>query len=251
MRQRKPACGTWINLTDPAVAELAGIAGFDWVMIDSEHNPVTEEQIQGLLYACAPFDMTAVVRVRSNAEDHVKWVLDAGAGGVLIPSLRDAADARHAVSIAKYHPLGRRGFGPNRASGFGSRPEYASSANENVVLIGQVELKSAVEEVDAIAQTEGLDGIWIGPADLAQSLGHPGELDHPEVRSAIGQVIEAANRHGMPWGIPTVRPEDFERYVGLGGLIMTLGSDTRVLRGQFEALHGIAGKIVRNREGNE
>lgn len=244
IRERQPAIGTWLNLSDPAVAEIAGIAGFDWVMIDSEHNPVTEAQIQGLLYACAPFDMTAVVRVRANREEHVKWVLDAGAGGIIIPSLRDAADARHAVEIAKYHPLGGRGFGPNRASGFGSRPDYARLANQDVVLIGQVELASAVEEVDAITSLEGLDGVWIGPADLAQSLGHPGELDHPDVRAAIDRIIASANRNGKPWGTPTVRPEDLERYIQRGGSLMTFGSDTRILREQFDALSRTAGKIT-------
>jgi 2-keto-3-deoxy-L-rhamnonate aldolase RhmA len=245
IQQKRPAAGLWINLSDPAIAELAGIAGYDWVMIDTEHNPITEAHVQGLLYACSAFDMTPVVRVRSNSEEQVKWVLDAGAGGVVIPSMRDAADARHAVEITKYHPLGRRGFGPNHASGFGARSlEYLQSANSDVLLIGQVELASAVAEIDAITQIEGLDAIWIGPADLAQSLGHPGRLDHPDVRSAISRVIEEAQQHQKPWGIPTGTQEDFESYVRRGGLVMTLGSDTRVLRGGFENLSNQAKQIT-------
>lgn len=245
IHERQPGIGLWINLSDPAIAELAGIAGYDWVMIDTEHNPMTEAQVQALLYACSGFDMTPVVRVRFNSEEQVKWVLDAGAGGVVIPSMHDAADARHAVEITKYHPLGRRGFGPNHATGFGSRSvEYLRTANSDVLLIGQVELASAVAEIDAIAQIDGLDAIWIGPADLAQSLGHPGQLGHPDVRNAISQVIESAHRHHKPWGIPTATPDDFENYVRRGGIVMMLGSDTRVLRGGFENFSNKAKEIL-------
>ena len=227
---KKPACGFWINLADPAIAEIAAIAGFDWIMIDTEHNPLTESEVQAMLYALGRYPTAGVVRIRSNREEHVKWVLDAGASGVIVPSLRDAADAREAVKICKYHPLGQRGFGPNRASGFWSNADYVRTANERILLVGQVELVSAVNDIDQICGTAGLDAIWIGPGDLAQSLGHPGQADHPEVSAVIDSVIAVANARRMPWGIPTASTADYKRYVARGAVLLTLGSDTRLLR---------------------
>jgi 2-keto-3-deoxy-L-rhamnonate aldolase RhmA len=230
IRERRPAVGMWINLSDPGVAQIAALAGYDWVMIDTEHNPFTESQVQGLLHALGGFDVTAIVRVRANREEHVKWILDTGAGGVVIPSIRDTADARQAVEISKYFPLGRRGYGPNRASHFWTRgKEYTANANQETLLICQIELASAVAEVDQICQVPGIDGVWIGPTDLAQSLGHLGDAQHPEVQAAIERVIESANRHGLPWGIPTANVQDYETYVQRAGVLMTLGSDSRLL----------------------
>jgi len=155
----------------------------NWVLIDTEHNPLTESHVQGLLYALSGSDVTGMVRVRANREEHVKWVLDAGAGGVIIPSVENAADARHAVEICKYHPLGRRGYGPNHASGFWSRTtEYLANANRDIVLICQIELASAVAEVEEICRIEGIDGIWIGPTDLAQ-IARPSGRPQPSRRS--------------------------------------------------------------------
>lgn len=230
VRNGKPVRGFWINLSDPAIAQIAAIAGYDWVMIDTEHNPLTESDVQGMLYAVAGHKTAAVVRIRSNREEHVKWVLDAGASGIIIPCLRDGGDAREAVAICKYHPLGRRGFGPNRATGFWSNSSYVRTANERVMLIGQVELASAISDIDQICGTPGLDAIWIGPGDLAQSLGHPGEPDHQDVSVAIDQIISAANAYRMPWGIPVGSAADYKRYVSKGAVLLTVGSDTRLLR---------------------
>jgi 2-keto-3-deoxy-L-rhamnonate aldolase RhmA len=227
----RPAIGFWINLGDAALADLAGVAGYDWVMIDTEHNPFVESDVQAMVYAAAASDVSCVVRVRANREDHVKWVLDCGASGVIIPGIRDVEDARNAVQIAKYHPLGARGFGPNRASNYFTRgDEYTSGANGRVMLICQIELASAVEQVELIAQVEGIDALWIGPTDLAQSLGRMGQPKHPDVVAAADRVIECARRYGKPWGMPTSAVEDFEHYTNRGGTLMVLGSDTGLLR---------------------
>lgn len=228
--KKQPAIGMWINLSDPGVAQLGAQCGYDWLMIDTEHNPLTEGHVQTLIYAASAYNSTVVVRVRGNQEEHVKWVLDCGAGGVLIPVLRDAKDARHAVDICKYGPLGSRGFGPNRASGFWSNTDYVGSANRNVFLICQIELASAVEVADEICCVKGLDGVWIGPGDLAQSLGHLNDPAHPEVQGAIARVIEAANRHGIAWGMPVGSSEECKRRIHSGGTLMVLGSDTRLIR---------------------
>lgn len=240
--RREPAIGMWINLADPGVAHLGAVCGYDWLMVDTEHNPFTESQVQALLYAASAYDTTVVVRVRGNQEEHVKWVLDCGAGGILIPVLRDAADARKAVEICKYAPAGARGFGPNRASGFWANTNYVASANRNIFLIGQIELASAVDAADEICRVEGLDGIWIGPGDLAQSLGHLDNPSHPTVQAAIDRVIEVANRTGKPWGLPVGTPADCRRYMDRGGLLMALGSDTRFIRaGAMQMLKDVRG----------
>lgn len=237
IRKKQPAVGMWINLCDPAVVQIAALADYDWVMIDTEHNPFTESQVQGLLHALGDSEVSSVVRVRANRDDNIKWVLDAGAGGVLIPGIKDAADARLAVQFSKYHPLGMRGYGPNRASGFWSNIEqYNARANQDIILICQIELASAVAEIDEICQIPGIDGLWIGPTDLAQSLGHLGKPQHREVQAKIDEIIEAANQSGMPWGIPTGLIEDYQGYVKRGGTVMTLGSDTRFLKAEATRL---------------
>jgi len=228
--EKQPAIGLWINLSDPGVAHLGAECGYDWLMIDAEHNPLTEAHVQALIYGASAYDTTVVVRVRGNQEENVKWVLDCGAGGVLIPVIRDANDARHAVEICKYAPLGSRGFGPNRASSFWSDTEYVASANRNIVLICQIELASAVEAADEICSVKGLDGVWIGPGDLAQSLGHLNDPAHPAVQAAIERIIQAANRHGMAWGMPAGNAEEYKRRIQSGGTLMVLGSDTRLIR---------------------
>ncbi len=253
IREGKPALGMWVNLCDPGVVQLAALAGYDWVIIDNEHNPLTEAQVQGMLHAVGGYDVQTIVRVRANREEHVKWVLDSGAGGVIIPGARDAADARRAVEICKYHPLGSRGYGPNRASGYWTRgKEYTASANEEILLICQIELASAVAEVDEICRIDGIDGFWIGPTDLAQSLGHLGDAENPEVVAAIDRIIEAANRHGMPWGMPIGSVEACKSHVERGGTIIVLGSDSRMIRQTGSGLvekarnildaHGLRGK---------
>ena len=231
IRKKQPAVGMWINLCDPAVPQIAALSGYDWVMIDTEHNPFTESQVQGLLHALSGSDVGTVVRVRANGREHITWVLDAGAGGIIIPGIQDAADARRAVQLSKYHPLGMRGWGANRASGFWSHIErYKARANQDIILICQIELASAVAEIDEICEIPGIDALWIGPGDLAQSLGHPGNSGHPEVQAKIDEIIEAANRSGRPWGIPTALAKDYEQYVKRGGTVMILGSDTRFLK---------------------
>ena len=231
IRESKPAVGMWINLCDPGVAQIGALAGYDWIMIDVEHNPLTESQVQGLLQALAGYDVQSIVRVRANRPEHVEWVLDSGAGGVMVPMMQSAAEFRQCVEICKYHPLGMRGYGPNRASGYWTRgKEYVAASNDDILLIPQIEHLGAVADIDEICQIEGIDGILIGPGDLAQSLGHLENPQHPEVQATIEQIIKAANRHGKPWGIPVGTIEAYKEYVERGGTVMLLGSDTRMLR---------------------
>ena len=220
-----------LNMADPAAAQIAALAGYDWIMIDNEHNPLTEAQVQGLVHAVQGFDVQTIVRIRANREEHVKWVLDLGAGGVIVPALQSVDEVRHAVEICKYHPLGLRGYSPNRASGFWHfRQEYLDRANRDILLICMIEHVAAVRDIDAICQVEGVDALWLGPADLAQTLGHLGDPLHADVTAAVDKVIEAAERHGKPWGLPVGDVEQLDAYVRRGATVLVIGSDTRMVR---------------------
>ncbi len=230
LAERKPALGCWITLTDPAIAIMLARAGYDWVMIDTEHNPFTEAQVQGVIHALRGTDVTAIVRVRSNAPADIEWILDAGAGGIIVPMAENAEDVAQAIRAAKYHPLGERGYGPLRATDFwADTAEYNARANTEVLLICQIERSGAVDDIEQIVQMPGLDGIWIGPGDLAHSLGHMGDVGHQDVQEAMTKIINAANHHGKPWGIPVRTVEDLMRYVNQGAILMTLGSDSFLL----------------------
>jgi len=230
LEEKQPSIGGWITLCEPSVGIIFSHAGFDWVVIDTEHNPFTEAQVQGLIHAMRDSDMTPIVRVRSNDPAHFKWVLDCGAGGLLVPFITDAADVKRAVEAAKYWPLGVRGYGPTRAVDFGAhRKEYLDKANTDILLIIQIERQSALDDIEEIAQIEGLDGIWVGPNDLAQGLGHFGDIGHPEVQEAIGKIIATANKYGKPWGFPVACVEDYIKYAKQGAKLMTVGTDANLL----------------------
>ncbi len=230
LAERKPSLGCWITLADPAIAIILARAGYDWVMVDTEHNPFTEVQVQAVIHALRGTDVTPIVRVRSNDAAHIEWVLDTGAGGIIVPMAENAEDVAQAIRVAKYHPLGERGYGPLRATDFwADGTEYNVRANAEVLLICQIERAGAVGDVEQIVQMPGLDGIWIGPGDLAHSLGHMGDVEHPDVQAAIAKIISTANRYGKPWGIPVRTVEDLMRYVKQGAVLQTLGSDSFLL----------------------
>ena len=230
LSEKKPAVGAWLTLADPSIAIILAHAGFDWVMVDNEHNPFTETQVQGFIHALRGTDVSCIVRVRGNDPSHIKWVLDAGADGIIVPWLENAGDARRAVDAAKYHPLGKRGYGALRATDFWEhKQEYDNHANQQVLLICQIERISAVKDIDEIAQMPGIDALWIGPTDLAQSMGLVAEPNHPEVKDCIARIMAAANKHGKAWGIPVGSVAEFMWYVEQGGTLMTVGSSSSML----------------------
>ena len=230
LKEGRPAIGCWITLTDPGIGIILHNAGVDWVMVDTEHHPFTEADVQGIIQALRPTETSCVVRVRGNDPAHIKWVLDTGADGIIVPMLESAEDAQLAVKAAKYHPLGGRGYGPLRATQFwADKQAYDVNANEQILLICMIEHPGAVRDIDRIAQMPGIDGLWIGPDDLSHAMGHLGNAKHPDVKLAISQVIDAANQHGKPWGIPVGDMETLVHYVNRGGLIMTVGSSSNLL----------------------
>ena len=178
-REGKPALGVWVSTGDPYVVESLGRAGFDWVLIDMQHGMgIDVGRAVACLQALSGAEAVALVRLPWNQPEYFQWVLDAGAQGVLVPLVNTPEDARRAVQACRYPPLGNRSFGPNRARLYG--PDYFERANDEVALLVQVETREAVEQAEAIARVEGVDALYIGPADLAISMGLPPGLDVQE-----------------------------------------------------------------------
>src|SRR5580693_9462414 len=192
MAAGQPALGISLTIPDAFVAELVGAAGFDFVLIDTEHSPITIDQLQTMLVALRTSPSTSFVRPAANDPALIKTILDLGAEGVVVPEVHDAASAAAAVAATRYPPAGRRGFGPRRAARLeGGRPTYLRRADQEVAAFVMIEHPEAVADIDAILSTPGLDGIMVGPADLAVGMGHLLELDHADPVAAIQRVFDA------------------------------------------------------------
>jgi 2-keto-3-deoxy-L-rhamnonate aldolase RhmA len=198
----KTVVGTCITFTDYTITEaLTRVLDFVW--IDTEHNPLSLERVQGHILATRGTETTPIVRVAANDPVLIKPVLDIGAAGVIVPLVKTADDVRLAVSACKYPPEGIRGFGPRRPSGFGARggPEFCKAANEAIITIVQIEQAEALRNLAEILAVPGLTSIVVGPNDLAASLGYTGQPRHPEVLRAIESVIAQARTAKVPMGI--------------------------------------------------
>jgi 2-keto-3-deoxy-L-rhamnonate aldolase RhmA len=183
-----------------------------------------------MLIALRSSESTVLVRPTANDPAQIKQILDLGAEGLVVPEVDDAAAAAAAVAAAKYPPLGRRGFGPRRAARLdGGRPAYLARADDEVAVLVMIESAAAVADIDAILKTPGLDGIMVGPADLAVSLGHLHELGHPDVRAAITAVRDACQRQSVPFGIFAGTEQAAREWSAAGTGFMTIGADTQFL----------------------
>jgi 4-hydroxy-2-oxoheptanedioate aldolase len=195
------ALGTWITLLDPAVPELIAGAGFDLLIVDGEHGPAATADLARILIAARASEVPVLYRVGANEPVRIMHALDAGASGVVVPQIRTVADAERAVAWCRYPPVGLRGIAPRRASGYGrGTAAYMGAANALVTCCIQIETREALADLDAILAVPGIDTVLIGPNDLAASLGHIGELAHPEVEAAIRHVGERGQAAGVPVG---------------------------------------------------
>src|SRR5947207_959013 len=177
----RPQIGLWSTLSSNYSVEVIAGAGFDWILLDTEHSPVDVENLLGQLQAAAPYPTHSVVRVPWNDMVTIKRVLDIGAQSLLIPYVSTAEEAAAAVSYTRYPPKGVRGVaGTTRATRFGRIKDYAKRAHEELCLLVQVETQAGLDAIDAICGIEGIDGVFIGPADLHASLGHTGEIANPK-----------------------------------------------------------------------
>ncbi|QEE35522.1 HpcH/HpaI aldolase/citrate lyase family protein [Octadecabacter sp. SW4] len=233
--------GVWLTLANPIAAEIAGRAGFDWCLIDAEHGPNDIPLILAQLQALAGTPAQAVVRVPIGQDWVLKQVLDLGAQTIMVPMVNTGADAARAAAAMRYPGAGVRGMGAAlaRASRYGEIVDYVASANDQICLIAQVESRAAIENIDAIATTTGVDCVFIGPDDLSADMGFPGEPDHPEVLAAIDHAIARITAAGKAAGIVAFDPAQFAGLVQKGVSFLGMGGDSLLLQ---QALHDLAGK---------
>ena len=230
--------GLWLGLADPYAAELCATSGFDWLLIDGEHAPNDLRSMLAALQAVAPYPVHPVVRIPEGSTALIKQVLDIGATTVLVPMVDSAEQARALVRAMRYPPQGVRGVGSGlaRSSRWNAYPNYLHEANDRVCLLVQVETVAGLAELDAIAGVDGVDGVFIGPADLSASMGYLGQPTHPEVRKAIDAAITAIARVGKAPGILCTDETLARHYLQLGARFVAVGVDTTLLATATRAL---------------
>lgn len=208
LKNNQLTIGSWISIGHTGIVEVMASAGFEWLVIDFEHTSMNYETIQNLIITIQSKNIKALVRVSKNEEVVIKKVLDMGADGIIVPMIKDEMDAIRAVEFAKYPPIGKRGVGLFRAQGYGLKfEEYKKWVNEDLVIIAQIEHYEAVENIEEIIKTEGIDGVIIGPYDLSSSLGFPGEYNKVEVKEAIAKVLECCKRYNIPSGFHVIETD--------------------------------------------
>jgi 4-hydroxy-2-oxoheptanedioate aldolase len=233
----KPQIGLWSSLSSNYTVEVIAGAGFDWILLDSEHSPADIENLLTQLQAAAPYPTHPVVRIPWNDMVTIKRVLDIGAQSLLVPYVSTADEARAAVSYVRYPPAGVRGVaGTTRATRFGRVADYARRAHEEICLLVQVETQRALDNIEAISAIDGVDGIFIGPADLHASLGHPGEIANPKVKPLIDDAIRRIRKSGKAPGILTPNEADARHWLECGALFVAVGADVGILARGAEAL---------------
>lgn len=232
LKEGEPSIGLWLSLASANVAEALAHTGFDWLCIDMEHAPNDSDDVVAQLRAIAAAHLPTepIVRVPAREGWLVKRVLDAGARTLMFPNIESAADAAHAVRLTRYPgadaPDGLRGVaGVVRAAAFGARRDYVQSANTQIATIVQIESARALEDVDAIAATPGVDCLFVGPADLAASLGHLGDSKHSDVQAAMARITAAAAKAGIPAGIFAMDVAAARAYRDAGFTVIALASD--------------------------
>ena len=230
--------GIWLTSGAGVLAELAGHAGFDWCLIDGEHGPNTVSEMLPQLQALAISGTQAVVRVANPEAWMIKQALDLGCQTVLVPMVDDASTAKAMARAMRYPPQGNRGMGAAlaRATSFGAITDYPHTANDQMCLLVQAESAQAVAHIDEIAATEGVDGVFVGPADLSADMGYPGQPDHPEVERAIDHLIARTVAAGKIAGIITFDESRLNEYAKKGVTFLGVGGDMMVLNSALRAL---------------
>lgn len=230
--------GLWCTLSTGFAAEVVAGAGFDWLLLDTEHSPGDVLTVMSQLQALSGFpNVSPVVRPAANDPVLIKRFLDVGAQSLLIPYVQSADEARAAVAAVRYPPHGMRGVSAlTRATQFGRYTNYLKSAGEEIALLVQIETQTGLDALESIAAVDGVDGVFIGPGDLAASLGHIGNLSHPVVVSAVEDAIARIAAVGKPSGILTGEPEFAARCIGLGAGFTAVGVDAGLLARSAEAL---------------
>jgi 4-hydroxy-2-oxoheptanedioate aldolase len=237
LARRELQIGLWSTLCSSLGAEIIAHSGFDWILLDTEHSPNELPDLVSQLQAMGRGTASPVVRAAWNDAVLIKRILDIGAQSILLPYVQTAEEARRAVQAVRYPPRGIRGVSASsRASQFGRVKDYLSRADEEICLIVQIETRAALDQLEAISETEGVDGVFIGPSDLSASLGHLGSPQHPETQSALQDAAQRLTRLGKPAGILAVVEADARRYIEWGYSFVAVGVDTTLLANSADAL---------------
>lgn len=241
LKDKRPQIGLWMSLISPSATEICALAGFDWLVIDGEHAPNDLRSIQAQLQTLVAYPASHPVARVPVGHGHVgtallKQYLDLGAQNIIVPMVDTAEQAAQLVQAMRYPQDdgqgGVRGMAGARASRWGHYPDYYQRANQEVCLIVQAESRDALNNLDAIAATPGVDGVFIGPADLSASMGHVGNAAHPEVQAAIADAIARIRKAGKAPGILTPDRQLAAHYLSLGAVFVAVGLDTQILMRQ-------------------
>jgi 4-hydroxy-2-oxoheptanedioate aldolase len=238
LREKRTQIGMWLALANPYTAEICATAGFDWLLIDGEHAPNDIPLILSQLQVLAAYPAHPVVRATTGNSVLIKQLLDIGAQTLLIPMVETAEQARDLVAAVRYPPRGIRGIGASisRVSRWMAFPDYLANGEDEICLLVQVESKLGLDNVAAIAEVDGIDGVFLGPSDLAASLGHRGNPGHPEVVAAIEGAIATILATGNPAGLLTPDDRLARRYLELGATFVAVGTEATLLANSVRAL---------------
>jgi 4-hydroxy-2-oxoheptanedioate aldolase len=235
----RPQIGLWMGLGNAYCAEICAGSGFDWLVIDGEHSPNTLTTVLAQLQAVAAYPaVEPVVRVAWNDSVMLKQVLDVGAKTVLVPMVQSADEARAAVAAVRYPPHGIRGVGSAlaRASRWHRIPNYLTEADAQMCLLVQIETPAGVAALDEILAVEGVDGVFIGPADLSASMGYLDQPGHPEVQATIDDAIRRIRAAGKAPGILYADKARADHYLSIGALFVAVGADTSLFVNALDTL---------------
>lgn len=243
IEKKQYAVGTFLGAANPSIVEIMGYTGLDFVVIDTEHGPYDTMPMSDLIQAAESKGMSPVVRVADLTHKEIQRALDNGAEGIIIPCLRDVADFRKAVDLAKFAPIGNRGFIKGRGSGFGNEPwaagaltEYMQNSNDKVLLLPQCETTEALDSIEEIVQIEGIDGILIGPFDLSICMGIPGRFEEQEFKEAVDRILRACKQAGKLCMIFTSSPAESRMYIEKGFDAVANSIDTIVFADAYKAI---------------
>lgn len=236
--EKRPQIGLWLGLCSPYSAELLAGTGFDWLLIDGEHAPNDLQTILGQLQAIAPYPSHPIVRPPWNDPVRIKQLLDIGAQTLLLPMVQTANEAKLAVEATRYPPNGIRGVGSAlaRASRWNRVEDYLTQADEQMCVLVQIETHRGITNLPKILEIQGVDGVFIGPADLSADMGYPGQPNHPEVKQAIEYAISLIAAADKAPGILMAAPDMAHHYLSLGALFVAVGVDTTLLGKAAETL---------------
>lgn len=231
LREGKPLIGLWQALADNYAAEICARQGFDWLLLDAEHSPNTIQTLLSQAQAIAPFPVETLVRVAFGEPVVFKQYLDLGLHSLLVPMVESAEQAADLVRYCRFPPRGIRGVSSatSRGADFGVDTDYLHNADKHITLIVQIESRAGLENVAEIAAVDGVDALFIGPSDLAASLGHLGDPLHPEVTAAVDQALAAIKAAGKPAGIFAVSPQHARDSFAKGFAFASVGTDIGLL----------------------